>query len=351
MTQLSAAAPAHVEAFCCTGTSPGVTGHTTVSVDLQFGGHVDTRVGYEVHGPAYGPAVVVLGGISASRHLAPTAGDPSPGWWPGVVGAGLALDPTRQRLIGIDFLGGPQAAVPAGTRISSRDQAEVVRQVLSVLGVRRASFVGASYGGMVSLALAALDAKHVISLVLVAAAHRPHPMATAWRAIQRDIVRFGAEVGDERRGLSLGRALAMTTYRSEFEFAERFDFRPKVGGGARFPVEAYLTARGDAFAATFGTEAFVSLSESIDLHDVDPSQVTAPTSLVSFDTDRLVPTWLVEELAQALPGPVCHVRLGSPFGHDAFLKEPGPVSAAITDALAIRWSSSSDTPASAEVAR
>ncbi|MDA0311442.1 MAG: hypothetical protein O2992_04935 [Gemmatimonadetes bacterium] len=118
MTQLSAAAPAHVEAFCCTGTSPGVTGHTTVSVDLQFGGHVDTRVGYEVHGPAYGPAVVVLGGISASRHLAPTAGDPSPGWWPGVVGAVLALDPTRQRLIGIDFLGGPQAAVPAGTRIS-----------------------------------------------------------------------------------------------------------------------------------------------------------------------------------------------------------------------------------------
>ncbi|NIQ59601.1 MAG: homoserine O-succinyltransferase, partial [Gemmatimonadetes bacterium] len=59
---------------------------------------------WEAHGPAHAPAVVVLGGISAGSHLLPTGADPTPGWWPGIVGRSRALDPDRVRLVGVDFL-------------------------------------------------------------------------------------------------------------------------------------------------------------------------------------------------------------------------------------------------------
>ena len=71
-------------------------------------------------------------------------------------------------------------------------------------------------------------------------------------------------------GLRLARALAMATYRSPEEFAVRFSGAPaRIDGRFQFPVESYLLARGDAYAATYVPEAFVCLSESIDLHQVD----------------------------------------------------------------------------------
>lgn len=76
--------PSHVEACCCTGSSPGRTGRVLASFDATFGGRTTASVGYEVHGPNHAAPVVVLGGISAGRHIAPTALSTEPGWWPGV---------------------------------------------------------------------------------------------------------------------------------------------------------------------------------------------------------------------------------------------------------------------------
>ena len=116
-------------------------------------------------------------------------------------------------------------------------------------------------------------------------------MATALRSVQRRTVRFGREAGRQSEGLALARSLAMTTYRSATEFEARFDPGPSGvdEGRVRFPVEAYLEARGDDFARSFDASAFLTLSESIDTHGVDPSTISTPTTLVSFDTDTLVP--------------------------------------------------------------
>jgi homoserine O-acetyltransferase len=94
-----------------------------------------------------------------------------------------------------------------------------------------------------------------------------------------------------------------------------------------------LEARGADFAHRFDAQDFLTLSESIDVHDVNPADVVGPTTLVSFDTDTLVPPWLVDELARSAPGVTHHVELRSPFGHDAFLKEVGLVSDVIRAAL------------------
>jgi homoserine O-acetyltransferase len=310
------ASPTRVDAYCSTGSSPGRVGRTRVTIPTDFCGPAEVEVSWEERGPAHGPLVVVLGGLSAGRHLLPTALDPSPGWWPGVVGPGRALDPGRLRLVGMDFLAVDRGPVTTG------DQARALAVVLDTVGGARATIVGASYGGMVALAFAGLFPERTRRLVVVCAAHRTHPMATAWRSIQRSLVRLGDASDRSCDALALARELAMTTYRSAEEFELRFHRDPVVdGGSARFPVEPYLEARGRDFASRFRPDRFLRLSESIDLHDVDPGTVRCPTTAVSFDTDTLVPPWLVDELAAATAGPCRHVRIDSVYGHDAFLKE------------------------------
>ena len=122
----------------------------------------------------------------------------------------------------------------------------------------------------------------------------------------------------------------MTSYRSSREFEERFASRPLSVGTpgwspSCFPVQEYLNARGADFSRRFEAERFLALSESIDLHAIAPASLPPRTLLVSFDTDVLVPPWLVDELAARSGGCPKHVTVPSIFGHDAFLKEVGAV--------------------------
>lgn len=310
-----------------------------VRADVPFDhlGRRSVAVTYEAQGPEGAPATIVLGGISAGRHLARTLFDPSPGWWRGVVGEGAALDPERQRLVGIDYLGG-KSKDGLLRPVTSHDQARAIATVLDELGIDAASIVGASYGGMVALAFAELFPARVERLVVLCAAHRTHPMATAMRSVQRSAAELGVATGQTARGLALARALAMTTYRSTREFEERFESGPlSVGGpgqsGSCFPVEQYLNARGADFVQRFGTDRFLALSESIDLHATAAGSLPPRTLLVSFDTDVLVPPWLVDELATRSGSRPRHVTVPSIFGHDAFLKEVDAVATVITEVL------------------
>jgi homoserine O-acetyltransferase len=147
-------------------------------------------------------------------------------------------------------------------------------------------------------------------------------MSTAWRSVQRAIVRYALGHGEGPRGLTLARALAMATYRSAREFEERFPGPAEAGpGGFRFPVEAYLMARGASYAAHYRPEAFVCLSESIDLHRVEPAEIRVPTTLLAVQEDQLVPLADMRELRDRHGGNCSLVEISSLYGHDAFLKE------------------------------
>src|SRR5690349_16668649 len=61
---------------------------------------------YELVGPADAPVVVALGGISASRHVTSTNANAAPGWWEDIAGPGRAIDTTRVRVLGIDYIDG-----------------------------------------------------------------------------------------------------------------------------------------------------------------------------------------------------------------------------------------------------
>jgi cystathionine gamma-synthase len=213
----------------------------------------------------------------------------------------------------------------------------MLARILDHLGIDTAeAIVGSSYGGMVALSFSAMFSTRVRQLIVISAAHRTHPMATALRSVQRDIVRLATELGAPERGLSLARAIAMTTYRSAQEFEERFDSAPAwTDEGARFPVDDYLRHCGRAFAKRFDAENLLTLSESLDLHAVEPSTVTTPATLVSVDSDTLVPPWLMRQLADDLGSHNVLHEITSPFGHDAFLKEHAAIGRIVRNALAI----------------
>jgi homoserine O-acetyltransferase len=244
------------------------------------------------------------------------------------VGPGRALDTDRFRVLGMDFLGGSHRTTgPAPGEVfpsvSAYDQASCLLRLMQYLGIDRLrGCVGASYGGMVALALAQVFPDRIEHAVVISAAHRTHPMSTAWRSVQRAFVRYAIGHGEGDRGLVLARALAMATYRSAREFEERFPGEAeRCGGTFVFPVEAYLVARGEAYAEHYRPEAFVCLSESIDLHRIDPSQVTVPTTLVAVAEDQLVPIADMRTLRDGLAGTCQLVEISSLYGHDAFLKE------------------------------
>jgi len=295
---------------------------------LHFGGKLPSvSIAWRIAGPAGAPVVVALGGISASRRVW-IPEEARGGWWHEVVGPKLALDTQRFRVLSFDYLGasadstGPRDGAPFPT-VSAYDQAELLLRLINHLGIASLrAITGASYGGMVALAFGERYPDRVARLIVVSAADRAHPMASAWRVVQRRIVKFAIESGQPAQGLELARALAMATYRSPEEFAARFSGAPRRNEQDQhvLPVEEYLFARGAEYAQRYRPDSFICLSESIDLHRVDTARIFAPVTAIAVREDQLVPLGDMRAMVARLPNAELH-EISSVYGHDAFLKE------------------------------
>jgi len=308
-----------------------------LSLQPKYGTHasyVDVR--YQWTGAPDAPTVIIQGGISADRHVA-SSEQGKPGWWSELVGDGHAIDLAYYRVLSIDWLT-PADFEQSPRAISSEDQADALAALVDALGiVKVAAFVGSSYGAMVALAFAARYPSKTDKLVLLAGAHRAHPLSTAQRAIQRQILRLGQSTGQVEQALSLARQLAMTTYRGSDEFARRFASTPDYRDGRfHFPVEDYLEHAGRSFVQRFDLERFLALSESIDLHEVTPEDVNVPATLIGFPSDRLVPLADLCELQRRLRGSATLEVIDSPYGHDAFLKETHQLAPLLRQAIPCR---------------
>lgn len=276
-----------------------------------------------LHGPDDAPLVVVSGGISSGRFVTR--------WWPWAVRAGGPVDLDRVRVLAFDLL--PGRADP-GVTITTADQARLLALLLDALGEPRIhAFIGASYGGCIGLAFAAAFPGRIGELAVISAAHRAHPAATAVRGVQRRLLAFARDAGREAEGIALARQLAMTTYRTADEFDLRFSQTPPPAAGGGWPVCDYLIARGEAYADATSADRWISLSDSLDRHCVDPRAVRCPLTVVGFTSDALVPIADNRELAARAPNLRRLIEAPSIFGHDAFLKERGLVGRALHEFL------------------
>jgi homoserine O-acetyltransferase len=329
--------PAPVSSTCTVDPHPAgadaLRGEIRAVLDLLHAGPQRVSLRYEVLGDPALPAVFVAGGISAGRHVARSGAFPEPGWWD----RQRALDPARHSIVSFDWVGSDGTL---DAPIDPADQADAIAAVLDHLAIRRlAAFIGCSYGAMVGLQFAARHGHRLERLVAISGSHRADPHASALRALQRRAVALGALQCDERHGVELARQLAILSYRTPEEFAQRFTAPAHVvDGRVRVAAEDYLDHCGASYAAVTSPTAFVRLSESIDLQSLDPALVRVPVTVVGVQQDRLVPLSDLQELVERLgadkrsPAPrLCVLR--SVYGHDAFLKEDEAIGAILAECL------------------
>jgi homoserine O-acetyltransferase len=183
---------------------------------------------------------------------------------------------------------------------------------------------------MVALAFAESYPERIGRVVAVSAGACPHPYATAMRELQRRVVDLGIRNGDADEALSIARGLAMLTYRTPHEFEQRFSPGLTDGDclGTSAPGE-YLRARGEHFRSIMSPQRFLSLSSSIDRHQVDPGRITTPALIVGAESDQLVPPAQLQSLHERLSGPSSLRLLPCLYGHDMFLKEPAALAALV----------------------
>ena len=276
-----------------------------------------------------GPAILVLGGISANRFVAQeTSG--SDGWWSDLVCPDGSIDTDQFCIVGIDY---PPHTEKTEGAFCPEDFAHLIKLALDQAGIYRlTAFVGASFGGMIGLAFARAYPEALDRLAVICAAHRPDPMAQAWRLVQRQVIEFAQEAGQPERGINLARQLAMTTYRTPEEFRERFN--PDLAAADN--IAPYLSSRGEDYAGKTNPRRYLALSGAIDRHNEAPEEITTKALIIGFLSDRLVPISDLEELQRRLAGQSDLVAISSLYGHDAFLKETSKFSRHLKNFLAER---------------
>ena len=299
--------------------------------------------------PSRAPQALVIHALTGS---ADAAGD----WWAPLIGPGRAFDTDRVGVLCANLLGGcygttgptsrdPRTGAAFGSTfpfVNTRDQARVQWLLLDALGIGELAVVtGGSLGGMVVLEVALARPQAVRSILPIAAPAATGPMAVAWNHIQLRLIEL---LGDE--GMALARELAMTTYRSEADFEERFGRRTEPDGTPS--IVSYLTYQGAKLVDRFDRETYRVLAGAMDRHDIGVGRGTAAEALaplgaagvrmigLGIDGDILYGPDQVRRLvgaAQAAGLEAEYRQLRSTKGHDAFLVEWPQLTEVIRDLL------------------
>jgi homoserine O-acetyltransferase len=352
-------------------------------VPLETGGVLPAaRIAYESWGelsPARDNAILVLHALTGDSHVIGTAGPghPSAGWWPGVVGPGLAIDTDRYFVVAPNVLGGCQGSTgPAslaadgvewGARfpfLTIRDQVRAQLAFAAAIGIERfAAVVGGSMGAMHVLEWAIMAPEAVERIAVLAAPAAATADQVALNSVQIEAIRtdpafrggtyYDAPEGEgPTRGLALARRMAMLNYRTAAELNSRFERSwqsglDPLGGGGRFAVESYLDFHGNKFTRRFDANSYLVLTEAMNSHDVGRgrggvaaalARVEAKSLVLGIDSDRYFTLDGQIEIAAALRNSVHGsdpVLVHSEYGHDAFLIEHAVVGRALRDLLAM----------------
>ncbi|MCX4869012.1 homoserine O-acetyltransferase [Streptomyces sp. NBC_00825] len=346
---------------------------------LEAGGVLPgVRMAYETWGrraPDGANAVLVLHALTGDSHVAGPAGPghPTAGWWDALVGPGKALDTERWFVVAPNVLGGCQGSTgpsshrPEGPRwggdfpyLTIRDQVAAEAALADALGIDSwAAVIGGSMGGMRALEWAVSRPERTGALLVLAAPAASSAEQIAWGSLQTSAIRSdpgwrGGHYhdaplgGGPHRGLGLARRIAHVTYRSELELGDRFggaaqpDEHPWRGG--RYAVESYLDHHAAKLVHRFDAGSYVTLTESMNGHDVGRGRGGVPRALgrarmpaliAGVDSDRLHLPSQLAELAELLPGADRLRVIRSPHGHDGFLIETDQVGLLVRELLPV----------------
>ncbi|KAJ9612374.1 Serine O-succinyltransferase [Cladophialophora chaetospira] len=241
-------------------------------------------------------AILLHTGLSASSHAHSTEANPKPGWWEKFIGPGKPLDTERFFIICTNVVGGcygstgPSSLDPSdGQRYATRfpiltmdDMVRAQARLLDGLGIEKLyASVGASMGGMQSLAFGVHFPERVGRIVSISGCARSHPYSIAMRHTQRQVLMmdpkwnrgFYYDGVPPHHGMKLAREIATVTYRSGPEWENRFgrqraDASKPPALCPDFLIETYLDHAGEKFSLEYDPNSLLYVSKAMDLFDL-----------------------------------------------------------------------------------
>jgi homoserine O-acetyltransferase/O-succinyltransferase len=281
-------------------------------------------------------------------------------WWPGIVGSGKAIDPSKHFIICVNCLGShygstsPLSVNPQTGKkyyhdfplITQCDHVKAFDKLRIHLGIEKVKLVlGASLGGQQCLEWSIIKPDVFENQLLIATNAVHSPWGIAFNESQRLAIYADQSWNSDDdnaglQGMLAARSIALLSYRTyqgynltqQEKTPDNFD---------DFRASSYQRYQGQKLVKRFNAFSYVSLSKSMDSHNVGRhrgsiekvlSSVKTKTHIIGIDSDILYP--LVEQsfLYSHIPNSKFHT-ISSPLGHDGFLTENDTVSRIIRSIL------------------
>ncbi|OWO98031.1 hypothetical protein B2J93_8256 [Marssonina coronariae] len=292
--------------------------HCEESLLLDWGGVLpEFNIAYETWGEINvdkSNVILLHTGLSASSHAHSTEQNSKPGWWEKFIGPNGCLDTNKYYVICTNVVGGcygstgPSSVDPAdGRRYATRfpiltmeDMVRAQFRLLDGLGIKKLyASVGASMGGMQSLAAGVLYPERVCRIATISGCARSHPYSIAMRHTQRQVLMMdpkwnrGFYYGSvpPHAGMKLAREIATVTYRSGPEWEQRFGRRradpsKQPALCPDFLIETYLDHAGEKFCLEYDPNSLLYVSKAMDLFDLGANNQSATAARRAAQTQR-----------------------------------------------------------------
>jgi homoserine O-acetyltransferase len=290
-----------------------------------------------------------------------TANSDAEDWWPGLVGKGFTIDPAEYFIICVNMLGSsygstspksldPETGKPYGldfSLVTTRDQARFFDLVADYLGIGRIRLLmGGSMGGQCAGEWACLKPERFDLLCLLATNAKLSPYGVAFNESQRMALRADSTLGTDvpdagRRGLEAARSMAVLSYR-HYRTYHATQQQPDADDFDDFRASSYQRYQGYKLWKRFDPTCYYALTRGMDSHNLGRKRggeaaalqtITAPTLIISIDTDVLFPIEEQSLLSRYIPNSRLDV-MSSDYGHDGFLVETPTIGLLLADFLA-----------------
>ncbi|WP_390254863.1 homoserine O-acetyltransferase family protein [Brenneria goodwinii] len=269
-------------------------------------------------------------------------------WWPGLVGPGKCLDPSRWFIVCANVPGSPygstspQSLNPSTKQpylhdfppITIRDMVFAHSLLADYLGIERIFLlIGGSMGGQQALEWAIHEPRRIRQMALLSTNAVSSPWAIAFNESQRlallaDKTFDGVDPNGGMAGLKAARSIALLSYRcfDTYLHTQQERDRHKLDN---FLAAAYQRHQGEKFIRRFDAYCYWHLLNALDTHNIGRKrskteivleQIEARTLVIGIGSDHLFPVREQRYLSQHIKN-AQFVEIDSLYGHDGFLTE------------------------------
>lgn len=280
-------------------------------------------------------------------------------WWSGLFGPGKRFDPDKYFIVCVNALGSCYGTTGPATpqinqrplldkfpEVTTRDLAKVNELLRSILGIESIyALIGASLGGQQALEWSILNPEVFDHLFLIATNARHSAYGVAFNESQRLAIYADGTYGNGdpkggRNGLIAARSVALLSYRSYAAYVKT-QTDESIDQTNDFKASSYQRYQGKKLANRFNAYSYVSLSKTMDSHNVGRGRksidaalecITAKTLVIGITSDNLFPTCEQKYLATLIPKAE-YIEIESEYGHDGFLIETSKLDRIFTDFL------------------